>query len=128
MLLLVIITNRLIKRFVVVSNSRFIVDSTTYAMSGITSVKKGVIIPSKTPAIVCFLIGFFSLLIFASIWGKIIGIALMILAFFIFRSLKKEHVVILKSASGESQALTNTNSDYIDEVIVAINNALVHRG
>lgn len=113
---------------VVVSNARFMVDSTTYAMSGVTSVKKGVFIPSRTPAVVAILFGLFCLFLTNIFLIKIVGIGVIILAIYNFIALKKTYSVILKTASGESQALTNTNSDYIDEVIVAINNALVHRG
>lgn len=113
---------------VVVSNSRFIVDATTYAMSGITSVTRGQMIPSKAPALISFIIGLILLLLVTGTWAKIIGIILIVIAYFIYKSLKTEYIVILKSSSGESKALSSTDLDYINEVIEAVNDALVHRG
>jgi hypothetical protein len=41
---------------------------------------------------------------------------------------KATHAVYLSSASGEVQALANTDADFINSVVRGLNEALIHRG
>jgi hypothetical protein len=56
------------------------------------------------------------------------GAMLVAAAAFWWTRQKTEWTVLLNTASGEMQALTSTDRRYIDGVIAALNNAIVHRG
>lgn len=111
-----------------VSSARFRVGASTYAMQGVTSVKRGQKDANKFPAILMCVIGIFMLIGAEGLSFKAIGIVLMILGVYLFRKLKPEFSVYLNSASGESQALQSKDKHYIDKVIDALNQSIVHRG
>lgn len=108
---------------VTVTNARFIVSAQTYAMSGITSVKSIKESPSiKGPIILCIL----GLFLFKEVpIGAIILVAIAI-AWFILN--KPKYSVVLSSASGEAEALTSKDSDFISRIVNAINEAIISRG
>lgn len=110
-----------------ITNSRFIVGSTTYAMNGVTSVKRGETNPSKVAPIIMCIIGAIAL-INGTATSFLVGAILIILGVLWFRAIKPEYIVFLNSASGESQALSSKDRKYIDDVINALNNAIIHRG
>ncbi len=112
---------------IIVTNARFRVGTTTYAMQGVTSVKKHKIDANRLFPIIMMVVGL-GMLFLASFGWKIAGVVICILAVVIFKAIKDEFVVVLNSSSGESQALKNTDQTYIDNVIDARNNAIVHRG
>ena len=111
-----------------ISNSRFIVGTTTYAMNGVTSVKRGQNEPSKAAPVIVGLIG--GVMVFAASTFLFKGIgALVALACIAWvKSLKTEYLVFLNSSSGESQALASTDKEYIDQVIHNLNESIIHRG
>ena len=110
-----------------VSNSRFIVHGQTYAMNGVTSVKQAVKNPSRLGPIV---LGFFGLMLLlgGSTTSVIWAVILLALAVFWWIKQKPEWIVVLNSSSGETQALTSQDRTYIDGVINALNNSIIHRG
>ena len=110
-----------------VSNARFIVGNQTYAMSGVTSVKSHVTPPSRMGGIVGLVLGLL-VLFGAEGGGKLIGLAIAAAAAYYLYQQKTEHAVVLSSSSGEAQALSGTDADYINGVIAALNEALIHRG
>jgi hypothetical protein len=107
-----------------VTNSRFIVASQTYAMSGITSVKFFTETPSKVGAVIAFLIAIVALFNQANIW--VIAIPLVIGIGLWLR--KATHHVILSTASGETKALESQNKEFIASVIQGLNDAIIARG
>ena len=110
-----------------VTNARFVVDSQTYAMNGVTSVKSNVAPPNRTGAILAIGVGL--LMLFAAEGAsKIIGLALVAGGAWFLSRLKATHSVYLSSASGEVQALSGTDESFIKSVIHALNEALIHRG
>ncbi|WP_330985536.1 MULTISPECIES: DUF6232 family protein [Enterobacterales] len=114
-----------------ITNARFLVGSTTYAMNGVTSVKRGQTDPSKMGPIIMAIIGVIMVFVAASILAKLFGVAIAVIAVIAvvwFRAIKPDYMVYLNSASGESQALASKNKHYIDDVINSLNNAIVHRG
>ncbi|SEK65149.1 hypothetical protein SAMN04487787_1037 [Kosakonia sacchari] len=111
-----------------ITNSRFMVGSTTYAMNGVTSVKRGQTKPSKVAPVILAIIGLIMLFAAATLMFKGIGILLVVIAVAWFKSIKPEYIVFLNSASGESQALSSTDRKYIDDVIKSLNDAIIHRG
>ena len=110
-----------------VSNARFIVDGQTFAMNGVTSVKSVVVPPSRMGPIIVLLIGL-AILIGADGVGKLLGLAVAGAAAYFLYSQKATHTVVLNSASGEQNALSNTDASFITGVVTALNDALIHRG
>lgn len=110
---------------VTVTNSRFIVPSQTFAMSGITSVKFSTERPGLLWPIVCFVLALIALGNHGNIWSVAIpviaGISLLVLR-------KATHHVVLSSASGETRALNSKDKEFIAGVINALNKAIVSRG
>lgn len=118
------------ERGVAVTSARFIVPSQTYAMSGITSVKMFREPPQRGAAIVMLIFGSLVLLgglghgAVTAFFGLIVaGIG----AAFLYAAKAKYHVV-LKTASGEAQALTSEDSAFIRRVVEGLNASIVHRG
>lgn len=110
-----------------VSNARFIVDGQTYTMHGVTSVKTGRQDPSRTAPVVVGLIGL-GMLASGETGLIIFGIALIALAVFWWKYQKPTLSVVLSSSSGEAQALSSQDASYINDVVSALNNAIVERG
>lgn len=111
-----------------VTNARFRVGSNTYAMNGVTSVKRGQTDPNKGAPVVLGIIGLIVIFVATALSAKAFGVLMVIVAIIWFKKLTPEYSVYLNSASGESQALSSKNQRYIDEVINALNESIVHRG
>lgn len=110
---------------VTVTNSRFMVNGQMHAMANITSVRRYVQQPNRLWPILMLLVGFFMM---ASKDSLVMGlIVLAIAAAWLFLQ-KSVHSVMLSTAAGESQALSDTDSARITNIIDALNNAIVHRG
>lgn len=108
-----------------VSNSRFIVNGQTYAMSNVTSVKTGVQEAKKGAGIFIILVGLFVFFGVPSIlWGSVI-IVFGVLA---YMGAKNKYSVVLSTSSGENQALTSEDKSYIEKVVAALNESIVSRG
>ena len=110
-------------RGIKVTNSRFLTYGTTTSMSGITSVTKYIHKPSRKGPIILFVVG---LILFA--WQWYIGAAGVALAVIWWMSQKPEFSIRLATASGESEALVDKDEKFIDDVVTALNDAIVHRG
>lgn len=106
-----------------VTNARFIVSGQTYAMNGVTSVKQGVNEPSRGGPLLLGIVGLIMLFAIAPL-----GIILLIFTIVWWVKQKPEWIVILHSSSGEARALVSEDKGYIDSVIAALNDAIVHRG
>jgi len=109
-----------------VTNSRFIVNGQTYAMSNVTSVKTGVIKANRSSAVVIGLVGLLCLL--GGGWVTFAGVVLLGFAYFVFISCKDQYSVILNTSAGENQALVSEDKNYIGQVISSLNDAIVSRG
>jgi len=110
-----------------VTNARFIVQGQTYAMSGVTSVKSSITPPKYGGFVAAILIGLIMLIALEGA-AKILGLVVAGVAGWLMTQQKSTHAVFLSSASGEVQALADTNEDYIRGVLGALNDALVFRG
>ena len=109
-----------------VSNSRFIVDGQTYAMSNVTSVKSGKIPAANTAALVICLIGLMCLLGTAVV--KIVGIIFIVVGIIAYRGAKPQFTVVLNTSAGENKALSSEDEAYVDSIIQSLNDAIVSRG
>lgn len=110
-----------------VTSARFITPGKTYALSGVTSVHQGRIDASIKPPLIVGGIGLLVLL-FANGGAKVLGLAMIALAIWIFTRLKATHTVMITSASGESAAVSSQDGPMVGRVVTAINDAIVHRG
>jgi hypothetical protein len=109
-----------------VTNSRFVVPGQTYAMSGVTSIRTEEYPPSrKWPGIITGL----GVLLLLGGKDTIIG-ALILIAIGVvwWRSQKTTYTVVLSSASGETDAFTSTDEEYVRNLVNALNDAIVSRG
>lgn len=110
-----------------VSNARFIVGGQTYAMSAVTSVKQAINPPSRGGAV---LVGIVGLLICLISTTAAISIGLLTVAMGIAWGAKQkpEYIVVLSTSSGESQALKSNDKLYVESVVSALNQSIIHRG
>jgi hypothetical protein len=106
-----------------VTSSRLLTFGTTTSMRGITSVSKFIHKPSRKGPIILFVVG---LILFA--WQWYIGLAVVALAVVWWFSQKPEFSIRLATASGESEALADKDEQFIDDVVNALNDSIVHRG
>jgi hypothetical protein len=115
---------------VLVTNTRLVKGNETFAMSGITSVMSFPEIPSKNgPIILMVFGGVIFLFSVQSSWGAaFFGVLLVALSFWWFRSIKPIYHVRLVTASGQRDAMSNSDGAYIDKIVEAVNQAIIHRG
>jgi len=125
---------------IAVTNTRFVVGNETYTMSGLTSVKTSVKDgPSRIWPVLLFIIGVAGVVapvdgLRQGVFGPLYvlfffgGIGAIVLAVRWWRSQRSTLQIVLKSASGEIQALESQDAALIHEVSTAINQAIVYRG
>ncbi len=106
-----------------VTNARFLTYGKTHSMNGITSVTKFMINPNRKPPLIVAGIG-----LLAFIFKWYIAVLIIALAAVWWFLQKTNYSVQLSSASGDTEALTSTDEEYIDKVVAALNDAIVHRG
>lgn len=112
-----------------ITNARAILRGTTYALGSITSVRTWTVPKPSWPlllGILCVLVG---LAIAVSNGGcggivTIVGVALLVLHF----AAKDKHYVMIGTAGREIDALQSSNGAYINQVVTALNSAIIHRG
>jgi hypothetical protein len=112
---------------VTVTNTRFIVHTQTYAMGLITSVKFYEKKPLRRGPILLIIISVIAMLSNnkdAITGGIIVGV--LALLWLILQ--KTEFQVRVRSASGESRILRRKDTNWISQVVKALNEAIIHRG
>jgi hypothetical protein len=110
---------------VTVTQSRFVTHSKTYAMRNISSVHIFEIEKSRVVPILMMLFGLpfiFSRDIF---W---IGLILICLGLLIILSIKNEFAVRISTNAGEANSIISKNRDYVQKIVNALNDAIIHRG
>ena len=115
---------------VLVTNTRFVKDNETFAMSGVTSVRSHTIVPSKKGPIILIVLGALVLLgsSQAGAGAAIAGIAMIALGVLWLRSKKDVYYVRLVTSSGERDAVPSLDMAYITKIVAAVNQAIIHRG
>lgn len=114
-----------------ITNTRLIVPGATYAMANITSVKTETVNPSYSGVFltivvgVAFLIGASSL---KSGSAAALGVLVVFAGIVWAVVLKPEYKLGVSSASGERSPLSSRDEAYIDKIVQAINEAIIHRG
>jgi hypothetical protein len=108
-----------------VTNARFLVNGQTYVMQNVTSVKT----KEEPSSLMGF--GLIALIIAAitaynSAWGWALGLAA-VGALCLWAG-KATYHVLLTTSGGETSALTTQSKEYLQRVVVALNDAIVSRG
>lgn len=111
--------------FVTVTQSRYVTESKTYAMRNISSVHVFEIIKSRTKAVLMIIFGLFLLFSKDIFW---IGIIIIALGIWWLLSIKNEYAVRISTNAGEANSITSKNRDYIQKIVNALNDAIIHRG
>ncbi len=110
-------------RGVRITNSRAIFGNKTYVMGNISSISLGQKSPNYNSAIIlciCGILGFFLI--------PPLGVLILLVGIIIALMAKGEYTVKLTSASGETDALVNSNKTYIQDVVNAMQEAIIKRG
>ena len=106
-----------------VTNARFISGAQTYVMNNVTSVKPFVEIPRRFLSISALLIGLILMLA-----NFIVGLVISAVAAAILYGQRTKYHLVLATAGGETKALRTNNRAYLDDVMEALNQAIIHRG
>jgi hypothetical protein len=107
-----------------VTNTRFINGGQTYAMNNVTSVKPYEKKPSRVGGIIMLAIGLAIMFGASFMMGLLIAAAA---AYYLYQQKTIYHILLATSA-GETTALETYQRDYLNRVIAALNDAIVHRG
>ncbi len=100
-------------------------------MSGVTSVSSFTEVPSKKGPIILIVIGALALLTGASqksFGVALVGLIMVGLGVLWFRGIKNVYHVRLVTSSGERDALTSRDGEYVGKIVGAVSQAIVHRG
>ncbi|KMQ64065.1 hypothetical protein ACM40_04715 [Chryseobacterium sp. BLS98] len=111
--------------FVTVTQSRFVTQSKTYAMRNISSVHVFEIIKSKTKAVLMIIFGLLFLFSKDIFW---VGFIIIALGIWWLISIKNEYAVRISTNAGEANSIVSKNKDYIQKIVNALNDAIIHRG
>lgn len=106
-----------------VTSARFVVDGQTFAMSNVTSVNPLVEPPKRFWGIVLLLVGLVGLT-----QNAFFGIPVVALSIYLLYKERALYHVMLRTSGGETKALTTHQKEYLDKVVAALNDAIVHRG
>lgn len=106
-----------------VTNTRFISGGQTFAMSNITSVKSSEEKPKRLGGVLILLIG---LVTMASL--PIIGGLISAAAIYYLIKLKPMYHIMLSTSGGESSALKTDQKEYLNQIVTALNEAIIYRG
>jgi hypothetical protein len=113
-----------------VTTARVVIGGTTYALRNITSVKMQLSPAKQGCAIVTLIFGIMGVMVGRVSYSDspamlIFGCGLVVCAILWLRSNKPVWHLIFASASGETQALTSKNKEYIERIVASINEAIV---
>lgn len=118
---------------VYISSSRAVVFGTTYALANITSVRSWTVDKAVLPLLLAILFTLFGgWLVVASSTTNALGymsLAVGVLcAVYYFVVSKKMYHVKIGTAGGEVDALRSKDANYTNQIVAAMNNAIIHRG
>ncbi|MBK1894867.1 DUF6232 family protein [Chryseobacterium paridis] len=110
---------------VLVTQSRYITESKTYAMRNISSVHIFEIEKNRIGPVLIIVFGIPFLFSRDVFWIGLILIAVGVLRLF---SIKNEYSVRISTNAGEANSLVSKNREYIQTIVNALNEAIIHRG
>ncbi|MBK8257832.1 MAG: hypothetical protein IPK82_34840 [Polyangiaceae bacterium] len=112
-----------------ITNARAVLAGTTYALANITSVRSWTVSKPLLPlllGILCLVAGAAVAFSSGGCGGAILLVGV-VLAIFYFLS-KDKHYIRIGTAGGEVDALQSADPAYINKIVTALNNAIIHRG
>ncbi len=109
---------------IAVTSARFVVSGKTYPMSAINSVKYTVENPDITAPVVISVIGVASFWLAKAWWYALVLLAVAVGWWFLLR---KKYTIEIELSSGPQDVYTTHNKEFVDKVIEALNEAIVHR-
>jgi hypothetical protein len=110
---------------VLVTQARYVTRSKTYAMRNISSVHTYEIVKSKTLPIILIVIGCLMML---AEGPRIMGGILLLIGIAILVLLKNEYAVRISTNSGEANSIVSKDRVYVQKIVNALNEAIIHRG
>ncbi|WP_183567681.1 DUF6232 family protein [Mucilaginibacter sp. SP1R1] len=110
---------------VTVTQSRYVTHSKTYAMRNISSVHIFEIVKSKKLPVLMIIIGF--LMLFSNEL-RIMGFIILLLGVTVLSLIKNEFSVRISTNSGEANSIVSKDKLYIQKIVNALNQAIIHRG
>ena len=118
---------------VTITNARAVLGGKTYAMSNITSVAMGAKPANVQPGIVVALIGLAIAACSLSAGnsgavGVIFGILVLVGGIALAVMAKASYIVRIGSASGETDGLVSNDTEYVQKIVNAVNEAIIKRG
>ena len=114
-----------------ITATRLIIGSTTYAMANITSIRTKTVYPTLALGIIIGIIGLVVLAISAAFnsWtGMLFLVGVLLLIIGIILAARRTYHLKVTSAAGEESPLTSKDREYINQLVVAVNEALIKRG
>jgi len=114
---------------VTVTKTRFVTREETYAMSGITSVASRRDDPNRVSPIMVIVLGIILIIGGLGESGLMVaGVIIAALGVVWYRSLKTKFVIVLRTPGGEVKALESRNERWVENVLKALNDAIIARG
>jgi hypothetical protein len=113
---------------VTVTDVRFVTLHQTFAMSGVTSVRKLREKPNTWGMLILCIFGVVCAGVGTTLAMHLFGAVVVIAALAVAASQKPNFFIVITTASGESRALTSKSNEFIDRVEGAVNEAVVVRG
>ena len=121
-----------------ITNLRAIFGAKTYAVSNISAVEMRSKAPSPFPALIGLLGGVLLLLSLPSFFNNrtwdnnwtllVIGLILIFFSVMSIRAAKTEYTIAFSSSSGEIKAFQSYDKEEIDEILQALNDAIIQKG
>jgi uncharacterized protein DUF6232 len=111
-----------------ITNARAVFGSKTYALANVTSVSMGEAPRNLRGAAWLAVIGLAVMVLGASGAGLYLGLIAVVAAMIMAVVAKPKYVVKIGSASGESHALISSDRTEVEQIVAAMNNAIVQRG
>ena len=122
-----------------ITATRLIIGSKTYAMANIVSVSSEAVPAKRTRGYIMAFIGLAILIIWAAFNGSLhnpfwnryglpAAAVLLVTGIIAGATARQTYCLKLTSAAGEETPIASTDSEYISQVAVAVNDALIRRG
>ena len=110
---------------VTVTQSRYVTHSKTYAMRNISSVHIFEVVKSRKFPVAMIIVGLFML---CSDSARMVGFFILAFGVLLLFLIKNEFSVRISTNSGEADSIVSKDKLYIQKIVDALNDAIIHRG
>lgn len=110
---------------VTVTQSRYITHSKTYAMRNISSVHIFEVVKSRKFPVAMIIVGF---LMCCSDSALMLGLFILAFGVLLLFLIKNEFSVRISTNAGEANSIVSKDRSYIQQIVNALNEAIIHRG